>query len=504
MPTIATHGRMALQADALPCVRASAQAARAPRDPTILLLGLIVVLSAIGFGLGVGHPSLFIDEVYSWEASRGSLGDLANALQYNEVTPPLYYLILHGWMQLAGDSELMLRLPSVAAGIALVGALYWLGSLVAGRHAGLITAALAAVSPLVLLYAQQVRAYVFVMLALTITVAAVLQATRDRSARWLLVAAAGAAAAVFLHYTASLVLAPLAVWFWLQPNIELRWRAGLCAAVALPLAAVIPLALEQASQGHHDEFAHTYASLTMFNALRIAGSPFDGRATGGLMLARELGAVVVVEVLALLALADRFRPIRARRLIVACAATPLVAVLLASALGQPIALTRYTAVAVPFVLVAIAAVAVRLQRPLAALLLAAALAASGIGLHAAQRDDGQNPDTRAAIARIADDWRAGDTVVSVGLLGFDGALSYYGDKLLDADVQGYPSLDKAARAPRVVASAVDGGRVWIVSDPVLSRPQLAAALRTLDLAPVYTRTFTGNAPVQVVRAEVIR
>ncbi|MGH2919479.1 MAG: glycosyltransferase family 39 protein [Solirubrobacteraceae bacterium] len=504
MPTYAPSGRMALQAEAALRVRARASAARVPRERTSRVLVCVLVLAAAGFALGLGGSSLFIDEVYSWEASRGSLGDLAQALQYSEVTPPLYYLILHAWMQAVGsDSELMLRLPSVAAGIALVAALYWLGNLVAGRRAGLIAATLGAVSPLVLLYAQQVRAYIWVMLALTVAVAAVVQATRDRSSRWLLVGAAAACCSVLLHYTAVLVLAPLAVWLWLSPGVPLRWRAGFCAAVALPLGALVPLALEQASQGHHD-IAQTYASLTMFNALRIASSPFDGRATGGLMVARELGAIVVVEVLALLALADRFRPIRARRLVVACAATPLVAVLLASALGQPIALTRYTAVAVPFVLVAIAAVAVRLQRPLGMLLLTTALVASGVGVVAAQRHDGRNPDTRAAIATVADNWRAGDAVVSVGLLGFDGALSYYGEKLLangEHDVYAYGSLSAAAQAPPVVAAAVDGGRLWIVADPVLSRRELREGLRALDLEPVYARTFAGNAPVQLVRAE---
>jgi mannosyltransferase len=506
MPTYASPRSLQLPADGLR-VRSEVATARLPLDYTGLLLFGVLLVAAVGFALGLGHSSLFIDEVYSWEASRGSLGGLSQALQYNEVTPPLYYLILHTWIHATGsDSELMLRLPSVVAGLGLVASMYWLASLVAGRRAGLVTASLATVSPLVLVYAQQVRAYVWVMLALTIAVAAVLQAIRDRSGRWVLVAAFAAGCSVLLHYTALLVLGPLAIWLWFEPGLDLRWRVGFAAAIALPLAAVVPLALEQTGQGHQD-LAGTYASLTMFNALRIAGSPFDGRATGGFMLARELGAVVVIETLALLAFADRFRAIAARRLIVACAATPLLVVLLAAGAGQPVALTRYTAVAVPFVLVAIGAVTVRLQRPLAAVLIAAALIASGVALTAAARPDGQNPDTRAAIATVAHNWRAGDTVASVGLLGFDGALSYYADRLLkhsDRDLHAYHDLNVAAQAPPLVAAAVDGGRVWIVSDPVLTRSELRKGLAPLGLKPVYAHTFTGNAPVQLVRAEPIR
>ena len=505
MPTYAPPRSLPLRPEGM-ALRVEGAAATTARARTSLLFGLVLVLTTAGFALQLGHSSLFIDEVYSWQASKGSLSDLGQAVQYNEVAPPLYYLLLHGWMQFAGDSEVALRLPSVLAGIALVACVYWLGGLVAGRRAGLIAATLAAVSPLVLLYAQQVRAYIFVMLALTIAVAAVLQATRDRSLRWLLVAGGAAICSVMLHYTAVLVLAPLVLWLWHQPEIDLRWRIGFAAAIALPLGALLPLALLQTSQGHHDSAA-TYASLTMFNALRIAGSPFDGRATGGFMFAREIGAVIVVEALALLALAERFRGVRARWLIAACGAVPLAGVLVASALAQPVALTRYTAVAVPFILVAIAAVAVRLHRPLAALLLICTLAASGIGLLAAQRDEGANPDTRAAIEKVADNWRQGDVVVGVGQLGFDGALSYYGEKLLPRgarDVPAFGTLAAAGDAPAVFKTAIDGGRVWAVSDPVMSRKELRAGFGRLGLKPVYARKFKGNATIQLVRAEPIR
>ena len=64
----------------------------------------------------------------------------------------------------------------------------------------------------------------------------------------------------------------------------------------------------------------------MLNALRIAGTPFDGRATGGLMLWREIGAVVVIDALALLALR--------RALPRGCAARWLIVSLRAAAAGR--------------------------------------------------------------------------------------------------------------------------------------------------------------------------
>lgn len=467
---------------------------------------LLVILAAAAalFALNLGHSSLFIDEVYSWRASRGSLGDLSVAVRYGEVTPPLYYLILHAWMQVAGgDSETLLRIPSVIAGVALIGTMHWLGSLVAGRVAGLIAAALGAVSPLVVLYSQQVRAYVWVMLALTIAVAAVIQATRGRSGRWLAVGAVAAACAVALHYTSIFVLVPLALWLWRRPDVDVRARVAFLVAVGLPLAAVAPLALLQLGEGHQESTA-TYASLTMFNALRVAGTPFDGRATDGLILWREIGAVVVIDALALLAFAERFRGLTARWLIVSCGVLPLGVVCLVSAVVQPIALTRYTAVAAPFILVAIAVVAAQAHRALRTTLLVGALAASGAAFVASGREHGQNPDARAAVATISSSVRHGDVVSGIGLLGFDGALSYYAEKLLPAGarkVAEFGTLDAAVDAPRVFDAATAGKRLWFVADPAMGPNQLRETLGRLEYRATMTRVFDGNAPVQLVRAE---
>jgi len=468
-----------------------------------LLLAVLAGASAL-FALNLGHSSLFIDEVYSWRASRGSLGDLTDAVRFSEVTPPLYYLILHAWMQVCGgDSEALLRIPSVVAGVALVGALHWLGCLVAGRVAGLIAASLGALSPIVLLYSQQVRAYVWVMLALTIAVAAVIQATRGRSGRWLALGALAAGCAVLLHYTSIFVLAPLALWVWCRPDLGVRQRVAFVAGVALALLAVAPLALLQLSEGHQDSTA-SYASLTMFNALRIAGTPFDGRATDGLILWRELGAVVVIDALALLAFAERFRGLTARWLIVTCGVLPLGIVCFVSAVVQPIALTRYSAVAAPFILVAIGVVAAHAHRALRTALLVGALAASVAALVASARDHGQNPDTRAAVSTIASGWREGDVVSGIGLLGFDGALSYYADKLLAPgarDLAEFGTLDAAIDAPRVFDAATSGKRLWFIADPPMGPAQLRETLGRLDYRATLTRVFDGNAPVQLVRAE---
>lgn len=468
-----------------------------------LPLAGILLLATVVFGVGLSSSSLFIDEVYSWHAVRGDMGQLLDALKLSEVTPPLYYFVLDAWLWLTGsDSEVVMRLPSVVAGVALVGAVYWLATLIAGRNAGLVAAALTAVNPLTLLYAQQVRAYIFVMLAVTVAAATAIQAVRQPSTRRFVIAALTAALALCTHYTALLALAPIAVWMLSQSQIDPRFKVGYLLALLAPLAALAPLALEQTSRGHHGSTAD-YASLTSFNLLRLFGTPFDGRMTDGMILSREIGALVVVEVLALLAFADRFRRVRDRRLLAAAAFVPIVAIVLVSAFVVPMALTRYTVVAAPFVLVGIGTLVVHTPRPLAISLVSAALLASVPPVLASNTAAGRHPDLRGAVATAAAGWQHGDVMVSVELLGFDGALSYYAERDLprgERDLHAFATLEEAAFAAPVFDAASSGRALWIVSDPPMRPAELTRALIRLGYEVGATRSFAGNSRLQLVRA----
>src|SRR5690242_9145496 len=67
----------------------------------------------------IGAEELWLDEAFSFRdvTVAGWLG----ALRFKDV-PPLYPLLLHGWIRLAGDSESALRLLSALFGTLFVGA----------------------------------------------------------------------------------------------------------------------------------------------------------------------------------------------------------------------------------------------------------------------------------------------------------------------------------------------------------------------------------------------
>jgi hypothetical protein len=469
-----------------------------------LPLVAIAALATVVFSFGLGSSSFFLDEAYTWFTVRGDLGELGSRLVEQEVTPPLYYLLLDGWVFFTGaDSEGALRLPSVAAGVALVLAVYWLASLVGGRRAGLVSAGLAAVSPAVLLYAQQTRAYAPVMLASTVAAAAAIEAVRGRSNRWLAAAGAATAAAVLTHYTAVLAVAPVVVWVLLRRDaFGLRTRLLFAAALVAPLLALAPLIVEQMTRGHQ-AWTDPVGRLTVDNILRLVGTPFDGRFEGISALGRQVGAAVVIVALALLTAGERLLGLRERRVVAAAALVPLLAVIFVSGVVHPVAVGRYTAVAAPFMLVAIGVVATNVQRELGAVLVGATLALSIIGVVGASRSEGEYPDARGTVQTVAEHWRRGDVIVAVNSFVFPAALTFYAERMLPPGghrIHGHPTFASAIDTPALVRATRRRARIWLAADPPVARSDLSYALARRGYRARRQWRFHGFATIQLVLA----
>ena len=357
----------------------------------VMALGTVVILA------GLGRSSFFIDEIFSWNASNQGWSGIVDAVQQQEVTPPLYYVILWGWIGLTGaESELALRLPSAFAGIALVGAVAWLGTTVGGRRAGVVAGLLAALSPLALQYAQEVRAYVFVMLAVTVAAAATIRLAQEpERRRWLVIActSAGPRRPPALHGRARpLPAQPVAADAEAAAAGQApRRRRGGGAAVRRAAAAALHPARRRPPQRRGQRLREDHAR----RAAAAVRTPFDGRALEGMSITYELGLLALVDAVALLAFADRFRHLRTRWMLVGACVLPLVAIVFVSCFLQPLAITRYTAVAAPFMLVVIAVVALRVQRGLGVPILALSLIAGVLGVAAMQT--GRRPVARRAL-----------------------------------------------------------------------------------------------------------
>ncbi|WP_428967134.1 glycosyltransferase family 39 protein [Micromonospora fluostatini] len=171
---------------------------------------------------GVDRAQPWRDELASWSAATRSLGDLARMVGTIDAATGPWYLLLHGWLALAGDSVTALRLPSALAVSGAAGLTTVLGQRLLGAPAGLLAGLLFAVLPGTSRYGQEARPYALAaFLAVLATLLLVDALGRDGWTRW-----AGYAATVvalgLTHLVALTLLAAHAV-IVLAPQ---RGRAG--------------------------------------------------------------------------------------------------------------------------------------------------------------------------------------------------------------------------------------------------------------------------------------
>ncbi len=106
----------------------------------------------------LGSPSLWYDEAFCWWTTTLPWHKVL-ALSVQEIVPPLDYLLLRGWVPLAGASELALRFPSVLLGVLAVASAGRIARRLSGRGGEGAALLLFAVAPPLLWPSREVRLY---------------------------------------------------------------------------------------------------------------------------------------------------------------------------------------------------------------------------------------------------------------------------------------------------------------------------------------------------------
>jgi predicted membrane-bound mannosyltransferase len=120
---------------------------------------LITVLALTLRLIQLGTESICFDEEFSIRMAMVPLGELLPKIRHEDFNPPLYYLILHGWMRWFGDSEWILRLFSALCGILSIPVAYRLGKDLLGKTVSLWATFLMAISVYHIYFSQQIRGY---------------------------------------------------------------------------------------------------------------------------------------------------------------------------------------------------------------------------------------------------------------------------------------------------------------------------------------------------------
>lgn len=152
--------------------------------------------------------------------------------------PPLYYLLARLWSGWFDDPVVALRSLAAVFGLLLLPAVYWFArELFGDARVSWAAVALAAASPVHLLYAQEARQYSLWLTLTALSGAALLHALRSGSRRAVMLYALSAALGLYAHLMHAFTLAAHALYLALlrDPAARARRRS---VAVALALAGV--------------------------------------------------------------------------------------------------------------------------------------------------------------------------------------------------------------------------------------------------------------------------
>ena len=105
----------------------------------------------------------WIDEGLSIGIARHGLFDIPGVL-IQDGSPPLYYMVLHLWIGLVGESEAATHWLSLIFALACIPVALWAGTSLFGPRVGWILAGLTAFNPFLTSYAQETRMYSLVIL----------------------------------------------------------------------------------------------------------------------------------------------------------------------------------------------------------------------------------------------------------------------------------------------------------------------------------------------------
>jgi 4-amino-4-deoxy-L-arabinose transferase-like glycosyltransferase len=243
------------------------------------LAGLTALGVAVRFA-GLGAQAYHHDEVIT--AARvipGSFTEMLGQVRGSESNPPLYYVLAWGWAKAFGTGEVGLRSLTALFGVATIPVAFLIGRELASNRAGLIAAALVAVSPMLIWYSQEARSYALLVFFGALALLFFVRALRTHEGRDLGLWALASALALCSHYFAVFAVALEAVW--LLVALRARWRAVLIAVggvVAVGLA-LLPLIAAQVNPTHIGWIDHSPLSTRLFE-------------TGGSFLIGETGHVI--------------------------------------------------------------------------------------------------------------------------------------------------------------------------------------------------------------------
>ncbi|MGW0425040.1 glycosyltransferase family 39 protein [Streptomyces sp. NPDC003015] len=438
--------------------------------PTALALALIL--------RGIGDRQLWRDEHATWWAATLSFHDLSLLIRSIDVVFTPYYVLMHLWIDIAGDSPTAMRIPGAVAMAASAGLLALLGRRLFTTQVGLLAGLAFAVVPVTTRYGQEIRPYAFAVAAVLLSTLLLARALDKPSFK------------VWVAYTLSV---PLIGWSHLASMavlgahlvmILIARRAGdrivgwaYAAACTLGLCFVIPMAVSGSGQSGQIAWNNpvlkdlidfpknlfgSWAVAVPVMALGALGLFFAGRR------ALPLAVWIVLPPLATYATAEQLHLFLPRYLLFTAPAWVLLAAVAVVRIAGPVAGAK-------------AGTGAAARRGLGWVLVAAAVAGIAFQSLPGIRETRQNalgePDFRGAAQLIEAGQKKGDGIVFSGVMSERRAMDYElrddagrpRDSLMYRTPQELGSFG-ALECPDSARCLAKADRLWLVSTTLDGQP----------------------------------
>jgi mannosyltransferase len=198
--------------------------------------------------VGAGAPGLWMDELATWRMATSSWREDWSIVPWFDVTTAPYYLLMRGWAELFGTSDLALRAPSMLAMTAAAAVVGALGARLFAPRTGLVAGVIFALLPTSTRYAQEARPYALTLLTAVLATLLLVLAT-DRPSFWSFVAYGASASILGLTHVVALLLLAGHGWavFAFRRKVAGRWLVA-ASVGALPAVGLLWLGEGHAAQ----------------------------------------------------------------------------------------------------------------------------------------------------------------------------------------------------------------------------------------------------------------
>ncbi|NJP04597.1 MAG: hypothetical protein HC837_02670 [Chloroflexaceae bacterium] len=193
---------------------------------------MLVTITLVGLGLRcfqLGANGYWHDEMITTFLARLPPGEIVQSVTISDSHPPLYHILVHGWLLLIGDDLLSLRFFSVLLSTLCILLTYVLGRQlfgVSGSGIALLAAALMAISPFQIFHGQQARMYPLLAVLVLVTTILFWQAWQRQRWFWWLGFGVSVGAGLYTHVFYFLSLPALTFWALYDSVVQrqLDWR----------------------------------------------------------------------------------------------------------------------------------------------------------------------------------------------------------------------------------------------------------------------------------------